>query len=299
LGPARERHGNAGPAPQRSLTGSFDYGNVRFGGDKAIELKVCLLGSGSGGNATYIGHPSDGKREGAGILIDAGLSATQILSRLREIQVDIREIKGILITHEHQDHTFGADVLALKYQVPIYANDATRQAARNLRKLPVDIEIFETGAPFCLGPFNIHPFPISHDTADPVGYTVQTDWNKVGMVTDLGCITPSLSALKECDLLVLESNYDPDLLQNGPYPLHLKNRVASDHGHLSNPDAMALLSELLHPKLRYLFLAHLSQKNNLPSLARQLAEETLKKAEASVQLHLGWQDYISPVATLA
>lgn len=168
-----------------------------------------------------------------------------------------------------------------------------------MRKLPVDIQIFQTGVSFSIGPFNVHPFPISHDAADPVGYTVQTDWSKVGIVTDLGCLTPSLFALKDCDLLILESNYDPGLLEIGPYPPHLKRRVASNHGHLSNPDAMTLLADLLHPKLKYLFLAHLSQKNNLPHLARQLAEETLTRKEAAVHLYLGWQDYISPVISLS
>ena len=257
------------------------------------------MGSGSGGNAAYIGRPSNGKKEGEGILIDAGLSAPQILSRLRSIQVDIREIKGILITHEHQDHTYGADVLALKYQVPVYANEETRRAARNLRKLPVSIQTFETDSPFWVGHFYIHPFPISHDAADPVGYTIQTDWSKVGMVTDLGSRTPSLEALKGCDALILESNHDIEMVQNGPYPPHLKNRVLSDRGHLSNADAMEILRGLLHPGMKHLFLAHLSKKNNLPHLAYQLAEQTLKREGSLSQLHLGWQDFISPVATLS
>lgn len=160
------------------------------------------------------------------------------------------------------------------------------------------IRLFETGSPFWVGPFHIYPFPISHDAADPVGYTVQTDWHKVGMVTDVGCLTPSLDALKECDLLILESNYDPHMLLNGAYPPHLKKRVASDQGHLSNEDSGLLLRSLLHSRLRTLFLAHLSQKNNLPHLAYQTAAEVLKEAGNEVQLHLGWQDFISPVATL-
>jgi len=162
----------------------------------------------------------------------------------------------------------------------------------------MSIHLFETEAPFWIDSFYIHPFPISHDAADPVGYTLQTDWHKVGMVTDLGCVTPSLDALKECHLLILESNYDPHMLLNGPYPAHLKKRVSSDQGHLSNRDSSALLRSLLHPNLRTLFLAHLSQKNNLPHLACQAAEEVLKEAGGEIQLHLGWQDFISPVATL-
>lgn len=257
------------------------------------------MGSGSGGNCAYIGHPSNGKRRGEGVLIDAGLPATQILSRLRAIDVDIREIRGILITHEHQDHVYGADLLALAHQVPVYANDETRRAAKNLRKLPVSVQPFETGVPFTAGPFYIHPFPISHDAADPVGFTVQTDLYKVGMVTDLGSLTPSLDQLQRCDLLILESNYDTEMLIHGPYPSHLKNRVLGDRGHLSNSDASVLLKRLLHPKLRTLFLAHLSQKNNLPELAYQTAEETLKKEESAARLCLAWQDFISPVASLS
>lgn len=256
-----------------------------------------MLGSGSAGNCAYIGTPSEGKQVGEGILIDAGLSAMQILSRLRAIQVDIQEIKAILITHEHQDHVAGADLLALKYEVPVYANERTRRAARNLRKLPVSIHSFETDLPFTVGPFYIHPFPISHDAADPVGFSLQTDRHKVGMVTDLGSLTPSLARLKECDLLILESNYDTEMLMNGPYPEHLKKRVSGDQGHLSNHDSSLLLRTLLHPRLRYLFLAHLSQKNNLPALAYQTAQEILKD-ESAAQLHLAWQNFISPVLTL-
>ncbi len=233
------------------------------------------------------------------MLIDAGLSSMQILSRLRAIHVDIREIKGILITHEHQDHVAGADVLALTYQIPVYANEQTRRAARNLRKLPVSVHSFETDVPFTIGSFYIHPFPISHDAADPVGFSVQTDQQKVGMVTDLGGLTPSLDRLKGCDLLILESNYDTEMLVNGPYPDHLKKRVLSDHGHLSNSDSALLLKTLLHPKLKYLFLAHLSQKNNLPDLAYQAAQEILKKEESAAQLHLAWQNFISSVAELS
>lgn len=232
-------------------------------------------------------------------MIDAGLSSTQILSRLRAIQVDFREIKGILITHEHQDHVLGADVLGLTYQIPIYANEGTRRAAKPLRKLPVAVRPFETGLPFTIGPFYIEPFPISHDAADPVGFTIQTDRHKAGMVTDLGSLTPSLDRLSGCDLLILESNYDTEMLANGPYPDHLKKRVSGDHGHLSNSDSALLLRTLLHPKLQYLFLAHLSQKNNLPELACQAAQEILKEEENATQLHLAWQDFISPVVTLS
>ncbi len=271
---------------------------VTQSGGFEIKLRVCLLGSGSGGNTAYIGHPSDGKREGQGVLIDAGLSATQIVSRLRAIQVDIREIKGVLITHEHQDHVNGADQLALHYQIPIYANEGTCLAAKNLRKLPVSVRFFETGVPFWVDPFFIHPFSVSHDAADPVGYTVRTDWHQVGMVTDLGCLTPSLDALRGCDLLILESNYDPHLLQHGPYPDHLKKRVLGNRGHLSNEDSCRLLRTLLHPGLKTLFLAHLSQKNNLPHLASQAAEAALEKAESDVRLYLGWQDFVSPIAML-
>jgi phosphoribosyl 1,2-cyclic phosphodiesterase len=269
-----------------------------FWGD-FIKLRVCLLGSGSGGNSAYIGIPAEGKEEGIGLLIDAGLSSTQILSRLRAIQVDIREIKGILITHEHQDHVAGADVLGLTHQVPIYANEATRRAAKTLRKLPVAVHAFETGLPFKIGPFYVHPFPISHDAADPVGFSIQTDRHKVGMVTDLGSLTPSLDRLSGCDLLILESNYDTEMLANGPYPNHLKKRVSGNQGHLSNSDSALLLRRLLHSKLQHLFLAHLSQKNNLPELACQTAQEILKKEESATQLHLAWQDFLSPVVTLS
>lgn len=118
------------------------------------------------------------------------------------------------------------------------------------------------------------------------------------MVTDLGCLTPSLDALKGSDVLILESNYDAEMLENGPYPSHLKKRVSGRQGHLSNDDSGHLLKELLHPRLQHLVLAHLSQKNNLPQLAYQMAQNILKKEETTTRLHLAWQDFISPVVTL-
>lgn len=190
-------------------------------------------------------------------------------------------------------------MLALTYQVPVYANEGTRRAARNLRKLPVPIHTFETDCPFTIGPFHIYPFPISHDAADPVGFSLRTDRHKVGMVTDLGSLTPSLDSLKECDLLILESNYDTEMLTHGPYPDHLKKRVSGSRGHLSNSDSALLLRTLIHPKLQFVFLAHLSQKNNLPELARQMAQDILKKEETATQLYLAWQNFISPVVTLS
>lgn len=251
-----------------------------------------MLGSGSGGNCTFIGD------ERSGVLIDAGLSAQETDYRLRQIGVDPRILRGVLITHEHRDHVFGANSVAGDLKVPIYANEKTARAARGLSRIS-DLRPFQTGRPFDLDGYWVQPIPLSHDAADPVAFSLEKEGQKIGCVTDLGTPTePLIDALLGCQILILEFNHDPQMLQNGPYPAHLKQRVSSAHGHLSNGEATDLLRAVAHSGLRHLFLAHMSQVNNLPELARLAAEEALHECEAQPVVHLSWQDFASSVATL-
>lgn len=251
-----------------------------------------MLGSGSGGNCTFIGD------ERSGLLIDAGLSAQETDHRLRQVGVDPGTLRGVLITHEHRDHVFGAESLAADLNLPIYANEKTTRAARGLSRVS-GLHPFQTGRPFEVDGFRVQPIPLSHDAADPVAFCVEREGEKIGCLTDLGTPTdPLVDALLGCQILILEFNHDGQMLRNGPYPAHLKQRVASAHGHLSNQEAMGLLRAVAHPGLRHLFLAHISQVNNLPDLALLAAQEALHDCDAEPVVHLTWQDFPSSVATI-
>lgn len=263
--------------------------------EDAIGVRVCLLGSGSGGNCTYVGD------ESFGLLIDAGLSAQETVHRLNRIGVDPNTLQAVLITHEHRDHIYGLDSIASHFGVTVHLNERTERAARLTGRL-AEVNHFETGRPFEINGIGVHPVPLSHDAEDPVAFALHIEGKKMACVTDLGRVTePVQQALSECHLLILEFNHDPTLLQNGPYPAALKRRVSSGHGHLSNQEAADLLSDVMHPGLRHLFLAHISQTNNLPELALLAAREALQPSrqwDASPTVHLSWQHFVTPPVAL-
>jgi phosphoribosyl 1,2-cyclic phosphodiesterase len=232
-------------------------------------VRVCLLASGSKGNAIFV------EAGGTRLLIDAGLSARELTSRLASIGVEGSEIDAILITHEHTDHTRGAGTLARKLKVPLLASYPTSRECSRLFGKTKCVE-FESGYPFAVNDIQIDPFPITHDACDPVGFLIESHEGKIGVATDLGCATALVrDKLKGCRMLVLESNHDEEMLINGPYPWHLKQRIRSRHGHLSNEDSAALLDEVIHEGLSAVFLAHLSEVNNDPAVARNVAERLL------------------------
>ncbi|MDD5759476.1 MAG: MBL fold metallo-hydrolase [Desulfobulbaceae bacterium] len=227
-------------------------------------MRFCVLGSGSKGNCTYV------ESHGVGLLIDAGFSGVEIGRRLARVGVVIEQVRAILVTHEHGDHVSGVGVLSRKYHLPVYANAATQLAAgAYLEKLHTFIP-FETGSSFTLSPFTIHPFAISHDTADPVGFTLDDGQHSLGYCTDTGMVSRLIHhRLHRCQALVLECNHDLEMLKNGPYPMALQQRIRSKNGHLANPDSLAFLESLLHDGLRHVVLAHISQSNNCYDLVRQ------------------------------
>jgi phosphoribosyl 1,2-cyclic phosphodiesterase len=234
-------------------------------------LKIGVLGSGSSGNASLVINRC------AAVLVDAGFSAKGICDRLNQVDVKPQDISAILITHEHIDHIRGAGIFSRKFSVPVYATEQTLCKGKHVMgKLP-DVRVIEPGKPFCLADFQIHPFSISHDAADPVGYLISSDGVSAGVCTDLGYVTPLVrERLSGCHALVLEMNHDMEMLMAGPYPWSLKQRIRSRTGHLSNDAAGEFLRELWHPNLQYVVLAHLSQKNNLPELAAVTAESSLR-----------------------
>ncbi|MDD2463477.1 MAG: MBL fold metallo-hydrolase [Desulfobulbus sp.] len=229
-------------------------------------MKFSVLGSGSKGNCTLIESGS------TKILIDNGFSGKELVSRLARIGITADSLSALVITHEHIDHIRGVGVLARKLGLPIYANALTYRAAeKGLGQLPVRRE-FSTGESFIIQDLHIHPFAVSHDTADPVGFVVGDGELCVGYCTDTGKITKLIRHhLQTCQALVLEANHDVEMLRQGPYPLPLKQRVLSSQGHLANIDSLRFAGELAAGRLRHLILAHLSEINNHPDLVRQEA----------------------------
>ena len=221
-------------------------------------LAVCVLASGSRGNAIYI---SDGV---TAILVDAGLSGIEIKRRLLSRGLNPKDLDAILVTHEHSDHIQAVGVLSRQLKLPVYLN---RQMEK---KAPIgnavhEIRTFQGGLNFRINNLVVHPFAISHDATDPVGFTIGQNGRRIGLATDLGTVTPLVKAnLKNCHLLIIEANHDPDMLINGPYPWPLKQRIQSRSGHLSNKQSKDLLVALQHSGLEHVILAHLSETNNTP-----------------------------------
>ncbi len=232
-------------------------------------MRVCLLASGSKGNAVYIESGS------SRILIDAGLSARELKSRLERIGAGDKNPDALFLTHEHQDHCRGAGPVSRKLHLPVYIHPDTRKAIRNLGRIE-KLNEFETGDAIQFRDLEIRSFPLTHDAAAPVGFTIESHEGKIGIATDLGIATRLVAErLKGSRVLILESNHDEDMLRDGPYPWHLKQRIRSHHGHLSNIASSELLKDLLWDGLEAVFLAHLSEVNNCPDRAASCAREIL------------------------
>jgi phosphoribosyl 1,2-cyclic phosphodiesterase len=224
-------------------------------------LAVCTLASGSKGNATYI---SDGETS---ILIDAGLSGIELQRRLTSRNLEPKKLTAVIVTHEHNDHVRGAGILSRRFKLPVYINQKTEAASPGLGNLH-EIKRFECGSTFAIGNLTIHPFSLSHDAEDPTGIKISRNGTAMAIATDLGIATSMVKEhLKNCALLVLEANHDSQMLETGPYPWPLKQRIQSRIGHLSNRDSKNLLHELQHENLQHVILAHLSEINNTPQKA--------------------------------
>ncbi len=262
----------------------------------SCRLCVCVLASGSKGNAIYI---SDGD---TAILVDAGLSGIEIQRRMEAAGLRVADLKAIVISHEHSDHVRGVGVMARRHGLPVYISRHTERAlGASIGRLP-QICHFQTGRPFKIGKLDIHPFSTSHDACDPAGFTIGGNGQKIGIATDLGIATGMVKQhLKNCALLILEANHDPTMLIQGPYPWPLKQRIQGRDGHLSNIDSGALLEELSHDGLCHVILAHLSETNNTPEKARETVEQAVQALQAGncrFQIHVACQECCSEVVFL-
>jgi phosphoribosyl 1,2-cyclic phosphodiesterase len=247
-------------------------------------LRVCLLASGSKGNAIYI------ESRESRILIDAGLSARELSGRLQGIGVAGEDLHALLVSHEHADHCRGLGAVARRFRLPVFLHPETRRALPAPGRLDT-VQEFEAGDVLHCRDLRIETFPITHDAAAPVGFIVETAEGKIGIATDLGIATRLVTQrLQHCRVLVLESNHDEAMLRDGPYPWPLKQRIRGNHGHLSNTEAASLLQDVLWEGLEAVFLAHLSETNNLPALAEAGASRVLApQNRCRPQVILGWQ----------
>jgi phosphoribosyl 1,2-cyclic phosphodiesterase len=255
-------------------------------------LSICVLASGSKGNAIFV---SDGTTS---ILVDAGLSGIEIQRRMQAANLDVNDLKAIVVSHEHSDHTRGVGVMARRFDLPVYTSQATFCASADQFGRIDDIRHFTIGEPFCIDALTIHPFSISHDACDPSGFTVSQNGRKIGIATDLGVATGMVKHhLKSCSLLVLEANHDPVMLTEGPYPWPLKQRIKSRNGHLSNQESRDLLAEIKHEGLCHVVLAHLSETNNTPQKALEAVNQAIALGD-HCKLHVACQEQCSELLVL-
>ncbi len=248
--------------------------------EETQKIRIAVLASGSGGNSIYA------ESGGEALLVDAGVSRRQIEVRLASIGASMDNVRAVLVTHEHDDHVKGLPVLMKKYPVPAYMTEGTM---RGLPAVPAGngmgsrLKIFRATQPFQIGPWAIEAFPTPHDAKAPVGFVLEADGFRLGIATDMGEVTPQVaSRLCGLDALILEFNHDPEMLASGFYPEYVKTRIASPSGHLANEEAGSLLRRVAHEGLRSVTLAHLSENNNDPELARSVAKRSLAEYDVPI-----------------
>lgn len=242
-------------------------------------VSVSMLASGSRGNCAIVASSS------TRILVDAGISCRETFRRMKALGADPRSLSAILITHEHCDHIYGLATLSKKLCIPVFMTGATHAAwSRALRNADGErpklekFERFESGHSFQIGDIAVKPFTIPHDAADPVGFTFRSEGIKVGIATDLGYVPASVTdQLRGCDVLIMESNHDLEMLRVGPYPWSVKQRVMSRVGHLSNVALADFFANDYDNSATFVVLAHLSEQNNHPEIARREAERALAR----------------------
>ncbi len=243
-------------------------------------IQYCSLYSGSTGNCTYIGSAA------GGILVDAGVSAKRIEQALAQRQIDPHSIRALFVSHEHSDHIAGLPVLCKRYGWPVLASAGTLDALAEKEKVLPSQRLYalQSGTPVAVDDIQVTPFAVPHDSRACLGFRMDDgQGHAVALATDMGRMLPSvLSVLTGCQLIHIESNHDPEMLRNGPYPYPLQQRILGDGGHLCNEACAAVLPHLVDSGAVRIVLAHLSQHNNTPALAEKTALAALQAAEMTV-----------------
>lgn len=256
---------------------------------KSRKIRFASLGSGSQGNGTLV---SCGNTH---VLIDCGFAMKETTRRLQRLGLEPEQLTAVLITHEHGDHIAGAGALVRRYQLPLYTSSGTKNSDRIKGEVP-DWHSINPEAVFAINDLEICPVTVPHDAREPVQFVISDGANRLGVLTDLGSITPHVVRhFSSCQALVLEANHDPKLLARGPYPASLKQRVGGDFGHLSNQQAADFLTQIDTKHLTHLVASHLSEQNNEPYLACTKLAEAINTTPDWVALAdqnegFGWRD---------
>ena len=245
-------------------------------------MKVCVLGSGSEGNATLVFS------DDTALLVDAGFSAKELERRMSLIGFNPEDVNAILISHEHGDHIKGASVFARRYSTPVYLTAGTAANSNGLAKgRGISKSIIAAEETFRIGDIELEPFTVPHDAAEPVAFTIRSDGKNVVILTDIGCVTVrAVEKLRKASLAVLESNHDPELLRNGPYPWHLKERISGNQGHLSNDQCSELLEHAGGNGLETVIFAHISRTNNNADKVREATNGFFSEGRVACEIAL-------------
>ncbi len=245
-------------------------------------MRLLSIASGSSGNCIYVGDDT------THILIDAGISGKRIEAGLQKADISGKDLDAIFVTHEHIDHISGLGVMARKYDVPIYATQGTLNGISCCKSVgDVDEQLYQSvrrNETVAVGSLAVQAIPISHDAADPVCYRVSNGESRIAVATDMGCFDETIvEKLSGLNAILLEANHDINMLQVGPYPYYLKQRILGNRGHLSNEAAGRLLVRLLHNDLKHILLGHLSKENNIPELALEAVRLEVTMGDCAYQ----------------
>jgi phosphoribosyl 1,2-cyclic phosphodiesterase len=259
-----------------------------------MSLFFQVLASGSRGNSILVCSSK------TRVLVDAGTSCKELVSRLAKTPVEAKRLDAVLLTHEHTDHVSAVGTFSRKFNLPVYMTKGTLENLPSTVGRCASVTVFGTGRCFEIGDLLIHPFATSHDACESAGFIIENNGLRLGICTDLGIVTNLVKVrLKGCHGLVLEANHDVGRLLDGPYPWFLKQRIRSAHGHLSNEEACNLLEDVHHPGLRCVTLAHLSEINNHPDLVLECCRKLRQSSRwECVRFELGQQDNIAPAIEL-
>lgn len=229
-----------------------------------MSLYTASLNSGSNGNCYYIGNNSEA------VLIDVGISCREVEKRMKRLNLPVHKVKAVFISHEHSDHIKGLNVFSKKFRIPVYITVRTLKNS-GLEINPGLLNSFKAYEEIRVGDLKITGFPKHHDASEPHSFIISGNEVKIGVLTDIGAPCEHvIQNFKQCEAVYLEANYDPGMLNRGNYPYHLKNRIRSGKGHLSNVQALEIFTGHKAPQLTHLFLSHLSKDNNCPELVKDL-----------------------------